>query len=261
MKKDGIVNIRGTEYQTVGLRVSNLACDLRLREMIQTERVHSFSVKTIQLEETAEYIQCKRILDIVIGGTENPRTGEGGGEPPCKIHGEGIARIYKAGNANDAEILQKVETKAFGRALASIGYLGEEFQIASAEEVEGVPTNEEAYRKSREKTSPVADKFTAVPAPAPMPDYERAVDKKVLEIEEKEEPSAETDAEPQDRIVMLRKELKKVRVFSKMTAEEVMELAHSELGVGNPRDLTEDHLVFLIDEIKAGIITDVDPEV
>lgn len=107
MSKQGIVNIRGKEYQTVALRVHTF------REMHPDWRLVT---SIVHRDETCVVMEA-RIFD-----------------PQDRLIANGHAEEYRAdGQINATSALENAETSAIGRALAALGLGGTEF--ASADEV------------------------------------------------------------------------------------------------------------------------------
>lgn len=108
MTASGVVNIRGKEYKTVALRVSEF------REKYGTEM--ALLSEIIQL--TDEVVVVKAMI-----------VDQGG-----RVLATGHAEEKRASSQiNRTSALENAETSAFGRALAALGFGGSEF--ASAEEV------------------------------------------------------------------------------------------------------------------------------
>ena len=107
MAKQGVVNIRGKEYQTVALRVSNF------RE--------SFPQLSLVTEVLHRDVDC-----VVMKATISNDSG--------RVMATGHAEEYrKASEINRTSAMKNAETSAIGRALAAMGLGGTEF--ASADEV------------------------------------------------------------------------------------------------------------------------------
>lgn len=107
MAKPGIVNIRGKEYQTVALRVSNFR-----------EAHPDFALLTEIVQRDAQcVVMVARILT-----------------PDGRCVATGHAEEYRgSSDVNKTSALENAETSAIGRALAAFGLGGTEF--ASADEV------------------------------------------------------------------------------------------------------------------------------
>jgi hypothetical protein len=142
-KKQGIVNIRGKEYQTVALRVHTFR-----------EQYPKHALLTEVLHRDAE---C-----VVLKATISDETG--------RVLATGHAEEYrKASEINKTSALENAETSAIGRALAAFGLGGTEF--ASADEV--------ARAISGAKGQPPAGSGAAVKADAYSnltPDWQAWVD-------------------------------------------------------------------------------------
>lgn len=105
--KPGIVNIRGKEYQTVALRVSNFKTAFP-----------TFSLVTDILHRDLECVVMRATIADEHG----------------RVLATGHAEEYrKASEINKTSALENAETSAIGRALAALGLGGTEF--ASADEV------------------------------------------------------------------------------------------------------------------------------
>lgn len=105
--QQGVVNIRGKEYQTVALRVHNFRTEYKDHQLI-TEIIHRDA-------------DCVVMLATIFG-------------PDGKILATGHAEEYrKTSEINRTSALENAETSAIGRALACFGLGGTEF--ASADEV------------------------------------------------------------------------------------------------------------------------------
>jgi hypothetical protein len=107
MPKPGVVNIRGREYSTVALRVSQFR-----------ERHAAWSLETEILQRDIDVVVMKATIK-----------DEGG-----RILASGHAEEYRnASTINETSALENCETSAIGRALAALGLGGTEF--ASADEL------------------------------------------------------------------------------------------------------------------------------
>jgi hypothetical protein len=105
---DGVINIRGKQYQTVAKRVA----DFRKAYPSWTIDTH-----LVELDEVSVVVQCK-IRD------------ESG-----RLISSGLAEeVRKASKINQTSAVENCETSAVGRALAFLG-LGGDYGIASADEV------------------------------------------------------------------------------------------------------------------------------
>lgn len=103
----GVVNIRGKEYQTVALRVSNFR-----------EKFPAYSLVTEVLHRDLDCVVMKATISNNDG----------------RIVATGHAEEYrKASEINKTSALENAETSAIGRALAALGIGGTEF--AGADEV------------------------------------------------------------------------------------------------------------------------------
>ena len=108
MKNTGVVNIRGKEYQTVALRVSNFRDKYPAPWRLVTS--------VLERNETVVVMKAEVI------------------SPEGLVIATGHAEEYrKASEINKTSALENCETSAIGRALASLGIGGTEF--ASADEV------------------------------------------------------------------------------------------------------------------------------
>jgi hypothetical protein len=107
MPKPGVVNIRGREYSTVALRVSQFR-----------EKHAAWSLETEILQRDTDCVVMKATIK-----------DEGG-----RILASGHAEEYRnASTINETSALENCETSAIGRALAALGLGGTEF--ASADEL------------------------------------------------------------------------------------------------------------------------------
>lgn len=105
---DGVVNIRGKQYQTVAKRVADF------RKVYPTWTIDT---ELVQLDETVVVIQCK------------VRDDSG------RLISSGLAEeVRSASKINKTSAVENCETSAVGRALAFLG-LGGDYGIASADEV------------------------------------------------------------------------------------------------------------------------------
>lgn len=107
--KEGIVNIRGKEYETVAHRIYRFRTD---------ERFEGWRIITGVIENTDDRVVME--ASIIVGD---------------KVVANGHAEEYRtASTINRTSALENCETSAIGRALACLGIGGTEF--ASADEVQ-----------------------------------------------------------------------------------------------------------------------------
>ena len=106
---NGIVNIRGKDYKTVALRVSEFRGDYGDSAGIETE-ICSIDESIVLMKATVRKVDNQAIL--ATGYSEENRAGS---------------------SINKTSAVENAETSAIGRALAALGYGGQEY--ASAEEV------------------------------------------------------------------------------------------------------------------------------
>lgn len=120
--KPGIVNMRGREYKTVALRVSEFRTDYPISE--------GWGIKTGWLVNDTERVVFRAAIV----------------DPDGREVAVGFAEEYRSTRGvNSTSALENCETSAIGRALAAAGYAGQEY--ASADELAG------ALTKQREKQS------------------------------------------------------------------------------------------------------------
>jgi hypothetical protein len=113
---DGIVNIRGKEYQTVALRVGKFR-----------EKYPDYTIETQLILQDEEKVIMKALI---FDGDKMLATGY-------------AEEIRGSSNINQTSALENCETSAIGRCLAALGMAGTEY--ASADEVAG------AISQQREK--------------------------------------------------------------------------------------------------------------
>lgn len=110
MSTKGVVNIRGKEYRTVALRVSEFRKDFSI--------AIGWSINTIVLEMNEHHAFVKAFIS----------------DPDNKVVATGHAvELWGDGQVNSTSALENAETSAIGRALAAAGWGGEEY--ASADEL------------------------------------------------------------------------------------------------------------------------------
>ena len=117
------VNIRGKEYSTVDERLR------AFRLAFPASDGWGITSEVLNIDDDQVMITC-RITD-----------------PVGRVVGQGHSQEHKAGSRiNTTSMLENAETSAIGRALASVGYLGDgNFAIASAEEVNQAITSQEDW--------------------------------------------------------------------------------------------------------------------
>ncbi len=119
MAETGIVNIRGKEYHTVGKRVNDFRGSHTLEDgwVITTQLLHA--------DEDRVVVKAFIAKGEVILAT-------------------GHAEEYRgSSNINRTSAMENCETSAIGRALAAAGFIGTEYNYASANEVEGTAEQQE----------------------------------------------------------------------------------------------------------------------
>jgi len=118
--KAGIVHMRGREYKTVALRVSEFRTDYPISE--------GWAIKTGCLDMSSERVVFRAAIV----------------DPDGREVAVGFAEEYRSTRGvNSTSALENCETSAIGRALAAAGYAGQEY--ASADELAG------ALQQQREK--------------------------------------------------------------------------------------------------------------
>ena len=130
MSETGIVNIRGKEYRTVALRVSEFRDQFTIKD--------GWGIRTHMQECTADSVLVK--AEIV--------------EPSGKIVATGHAHETWEGQINRTSAVENCETSAIGRALAAAGFAGSEF--ASANEVERAVHQQKLGKDNRPAKAPPA---------------------------------------------------------------------------------------------------------
>jgi len=129
MNETGVVDVRGRQYKTVALRVSEFR-----------DQHPSWSLITEILDRTDEWVVMRaQVLDesgrvLATGHAEENR---------------------KASQINKTSALENCETSAIGRALAALGYGGTEF--ASADELANAIVQQGQEAKPREGLQPYPD--------------------------------------------------------------------------------------------------------
>lgn len=126
---NGVVNIKGKDYKTVALRVSEF------RE--QCPIAHGWSIQTeiVSINETSVIVKASIVND------KGQVVGTG--------HGH---ERWDANQINETSCVENCETSAIGRALAASGFGGSEF--ASANEVENAVHQQLAKKTPAKKAAP-----------------------------------------------------------------------------------------------------------
>ena len=141
---EGVTLIGGNEYKEVWKRRNEFLKDIGFTEFIKDKELSSLSHVTTVMEENDQFIHMVCDLTVSFGSDENSVTVQG--------HG----RLYKTGvQSKDAFLIEKCETRAFGRALAVLDYSGK--NMASAEEMEDVQANEAEIKDQELKAQPKAE--------------------------------------------------------------------------------------------------------
>lgn len=108
MSESGVVSIHGKEYKTVALRVT---------EFRQHEDYQGWSIET-EIVTNNDIVTIKALIR----------------DPECVVKATGFAEEVRGStNINKTSALENCETSAIGRALANMGFAGQEY--ASANEV------------------------------------------------------------------------------------------------------------------------------
>lgn len=135
--KSGVVNIRGKEYRTVALRVSEFR-----------EKCPDWTISTDLVLADAEKVVMKAAI----------LTPEG------VLLGTGYAEEYReSSNINKTSALENCETSAIGRALAACGYAGSEY--ASADEVANAMKQQDEkaiYARAKQHIDALRDNWDSV---------------------------------------------------------------------------------------------------
>ena len=144
MTKQGVVNIRGKEYKTVALRVTEFRADHPDWSIMTNILVNDGKVVVMSCEiATADGVVIAR------GHAEEDRS---------------------KGQINSTSAVENCETSAIGRALACAGYAGQEF--ASADEVANAigqqGAKKPAQKKPAERVKPPDEIEAAMEADAQM---------------------------------------------------------------------------------------------
>jgi len=137
----GIVNMRGREYKTVALRVSEFRTAYPISE--------GWAIKTELVDMSADRVVFRAAIvdpsgrEVAVGFAEEVRSTRG---------------------VNSTSALENCETSAIGRALAAAGYAGQEY--ASADELAGALTKqreaqtfEDEKRAARRQVVKAASRF------------------------------------------------------------------------------------------------------
>ena len=145
---EGVALIGGNEYTQVWKRRNEFLKDIGFQEFIKDKEVSSLSHVTTVMEENDQFIHMVCDLTVNFGSDEN------------SVSVQGHGRLYKTGvQSKDAFLIEKCETRSFGRALAVLDYSGK--YMASAEEMEDAQTNDaeiKAEEARRAKAKAKAEK-------------------------------------------------------------------------------------------------------
>ena len=148
---EGVALIGGNEYTQVWKRRNEFLKDIGFQEFIKDKEVSSLSHVTTVMEENDQFIHMVCDLTVNFGSDEN------------SVSVQGHGRLYKTGvQSKDAFLIEKCETRSFGRALAVLDYSGK--YMASAEEMEDVQAEKaKAKAKTGTKVEPKPNTEEAKP--------------------------------------------------------------------------------------------------
>ncbi len=145
--QEGVSKISGKDYTHVWKRRNAFLKDIGFQEFIKGKEISSLSHVTTVMEENDQFIHMVCDLTVNFGSDEN------------SVSVQGHGRLYKTGvQSEDAFLIEKCETRSFGRALAVLDYSGK--YMASAEEMEDVQAEkakaeaEKAKAKTGTKVEP-----------------------------------------------------------------------------------------------------------
>jgi hypothetical protein len=124
MSKQGVVNIRGKEYKTVALRVTEFRNDHP-----------DWAIETDIIDDDNDVVLMRAVIR------------DASGRAIASGHAE---ENRSKGQINSTSAIENCETSAIGRALACAGYAGQEF--ASADEVASAVAQQGAKKPPAKKT-------------------------------------------------------------------------------------------------------------
>lgn len=127
-KETGIVNIKGRDYKTVALRMTEF------REKHSIDDGWSIRTKIHQCDDQQVIVEANIV------------------SPDERIVATGHAQEVWQGQINSTSALENCETSACGRALAMAGFIGSEF--ASADEVQRAIGHQQSGHTNRPKSAP-----------------------------------------------------------------------------------------------------------
>lgn len=122
-KSTGVVDIHGKQYKTVALRVNEFRQQFLVGD--------GWGIQTKLLECSSEQVVVQAYIV----------------DPKGVTVGSGLAQETWTGQINRTSALENCETSAIGRALASIGFAGEEY--ASANEVQNAVAQQNAGKTNQ----------------------------------------------------------------------------------------------------------------
>jgi hypothetical protein len=128
---DGAVSIKGNPYTKVWKRRDEFLLDIGFKALIKEKELTSLKRETTIVEENDEFLHMLCTLSVQFGDID--------------FSIEGNARNWKTHTKEDAKLIEKCESIAFGRALSVLGYGGE---MATAEEMESIDEDGKQIEKN-----------------------------------------------------------------------------------------------------------------
>jgi len=128
---EGSVKIKGNPYTKVWKRRDEFLLDIGFKDLIKEKELTSLKRETTIVEENDEFLHMLCTLSVQFGDID--------------FSIEGNARNWKTHTKEDAKLIEKCESIAFGRALSVLGYGGE---MATAEEMESIDEDGKQIEKN-----------------------------------------------------------------------------------------------------------------
>ena len=127
----GSVKIKGNPYTKVWKRRDEFLLDIGFKALINEKELTSLKRETTIVEENDEFLHMLCTLSVQFGDLD--------------FNVEGNARNWKTHTKEDAKLIEKCESIAFGRALSVLGYGGE---MATAEEMQSIDEDGKQIEKN-----------------------------------------------------------------------------------------------------------------
>jgi|TARA_Y100000310_G_scaffold315582_1_gene366309 hypothetical protein len=141
---EGSVKIKGNPYTKVWKRRDEFLLDIGFKDLIKEKELTSLKRETTIVEENDEFLHMLCTLSVQFGDID--------------FSIEGNARNWKTHTKEDAKLIEKCESIAFGRALSVLGYGGE---MATAEEMESIDEDGKQIEKNHAMKKAKAEKARA----------------------------------------------------------------------------------------------------